>query len=95
MYAVVGGGVDGRAGSLSAHREGAAPAVRTRWAWKWRGFGTGPAGGVTHGAHLARHAVPLAGGGETDGEAMGRPPVEDAQRLVARAWPSAVPRPRP
>ncbi|WP_405727298.1 NACHT domain-containing protein [Streptomyces sp. NBC_00028] len=70
VYAVAGGAVGGRASSLSAHREGAVPTVRTRWAWNWRGFGTGLASGsaigVTHWAVLrvlalltGRSAYPL------------------------------------
>ncbi|PWI13681.1 NACHT domain-containing protein [Streptomyces sp. Act143] len=56
VYAVAGGALGGRASSLSAHRAGAVPTVRTRWAWDWRGFGTGlacgSAIGVTHWAVL-------------------------------------------
>lgn len=61
VYAVAGGAVGGRASSLSAHREGAVPTVRTRWAWDWRGFATGLASGsaigVTHWAVLRIQAV--------------------------------------
>ncbi|MEU6375557.1 NACHT domain-containing protein [Streptomyces sp. NPDC046909] len=56
VYAVAGGAVGGRASSLSAHRTGAVPTVRTRWSWDWRGFFTGLASGaaigVTHWAVL-------------------------------------------
>ncbi|MEV0172143.1 NACHT domain-containing protein [Streptomyces sp. NPDC050803] len=56
VYALAGGALGGRAGRLSARRPGAIPTVRTRWAWDWRGFSTGLAGGsaigVTHWAVL-------------------------------------------
>ncbi|MGW6905361.1 NACHT domain-containing protein [Streptomyces sp. NPDC054940] len=52
VSALAGGVFGSRAGRLSAHRPGAIPTVRTRWAWDWRGFSTGLAGGcaigVTH-----------------------------------------------
>lgn len=52
VYALAGGVFGNRAGRLSAHRPGAIPTVRTRWAWDWRGFCTGLVGGfavgVTH-----------------------------------------------
>lgn len=52
VCALAGGVFGSRAGRLSARRPGAIPTVRTRWAWDWRGFSTGLAGGcavgVTH-----------------------------------------------
>ncbi|MFE0250705.1 NACHT domain-containing protein [Streptomyces sp. NPDC059010] len=49
VCALAGGVFGHRAGRLSGHRPGAIPTVRTRWAWDWRGFSTGLAGGCAVG----------------------------------------------
>lgn len=49
-YALAGGALGNRAGRLSKRRPRVVPTVRTRWAWDWRGFATGLAGGSALGA---------------------------------------------
>ncbi|MEU6068677.1 NACHT domain-containing protein [Streptomyces sp. NPDC047082] len=56
VYGLAGGAIGARARSLAARRPGAAPTVRTVWAWDWRGFtvglASGSAIGITHCAVL-------------------------------------------
>ncbi|MFI7415074.1 NACHT domain-containing protein [Streptomyces sp. NPDC049627] len=50
VYALAGGALGDRSSRLSARRPSPVPTVRARWAWDWRGFSTGLAGGCAIGA---------------------------------------------